>query len=449
MFIIKIFPLHLLNFKINTQFKRNIISGSIVHGLNILVVMVSYPIYISMLGFQLFSVWALLSVVISFAKMGEFGISRAIIASVANVRAYNDILLIKRIFWASITIIAIPGVLIFCFLWFYNYTIISVLEIPNEQRLIAAIVVKYIGIAIITYMINDVLNGIISGLGRLDISNSILLFLNITKVIISVILLSNGFSILSLVYAIIIANTLTIFITIGYIIYGLNINILYFVIPNREIVLALVKFGASIMGIQVLNMFSVPFIKIILVRTVGVEAVGIFEIASKAGYSIRSLMEKGLFAIMPEIAFISGLKTSTVSFRNTVFQRVKTITYKLILFTLPFMLIFLLMAPLWLSWWLGSNYSKDILFVFWLLQPGIIVSLIALPSFYSLMAIKLERQCLIEALIRTIILILLSGVFLLFNLQFYYLFLFFGTSVAISNAYILLFFRNHFHKDLT
>ncbi|MBW7942384.1 MAG: hypothetical protein H3C64_08295 [Candidatus Kuenenia stuttgartiensis] len=69
------------------------ISGSVIHGLNILVVMVSYPIYIKYLGFGLFSVWSLLSVIISFALMGNLGIGRAVVTMIAY-KANNSLIVL-------------------------------------------------------------------------------------------------------------------------------------------------------------------------------------------------------------------------------------------------------------------------------------------------------------------------------------------------------------------
>jgi O-antigen/teichoic acid export membrane protein len=429
---------------ITSQFRRNLLSGSIVHGINALVIMLSYPIYIKYLGFELFSVWALLSVVISFAIIGELGISRAIIVFSAKAKASNDIEEIKRVVSASIIIITIPASLIFIILWNWHHEITLFLEVPNEHRQIASITVKYIGGSIFTYIVYDVLSGIISGLGRLDITNSLLLFSNITKVLISFVFLALGFSMLSLVYSILITNLIFILIAILVIINRLNINILSFILPREHNIKSLMRFGSSVVGMQLLNIFSSPFVKIVLVRSVGLEAVGVFELASKAGYSIRTLVEKGLFAIMPEIAYIIGMKKSAEVIRDSIYQTAKKVTLKLIIFVVPAMMIVILMAPFWLNWWLGNTYSMNILFGFWLLQPGIIIGLIALPSFYSLMAAQMEQYCLIEALIRTVFLITFSGLFLLFNMQVGYLYFFFGVSVSISNIYIILLFKKKF-----
>ena len=65
--------------KLNTQLNKNLFSGSVVHALNLLIALVSFPIFIKFLGIELFGVWTLLAVIISFAQVGDFGISKAII----------------------------------------------------------------------------------------------------------------------------------------------------------------------------------------------------------------------------------------------------------------------------------------------------------------------------------------------------------------------------------
>ena len=165
-------------FKIN-QFQKNMLSGSILQGLNILVVLISYPLYIKYLGLELFSVWILLSVVIAFATMGELGISKAIISFIAKAKVENDLIEIRRIASNSMYIVLVSSTLILITLWHFNDVICSILEIPEEHLRIAISVIPYIGISIGSYVIYDVLSGIVAGMGRLDISNLLLFALNI------------------------------------------------------------------------------------------------------------------------------------------------------------------------------------------------------------------------------------------------------------------------------
>lgn len=429
---------------LNTQFKRNMLSGSILHGLNILVVMISYPIYINYLGFELFSVWSLLSIVISFAKMGEFGISKAIVTYTANAKAINDFKEINRIFSSSVVLTIIPSILIASIIWLFSFQIVRALDVPIHFINESVLAVKFIGLAIGTYIFYDVLVGIITGIGRLDISNLLLFLLNLIKVLFTVFFLSLGMSLLGLVYATLSANLLFIIVAICLIIFRFKIPIYKWHLPRKKNLISLIKFGSSVIGMQVLNIFSTPFIKIILSRSVGIESVGVFELAFRAGYALRTFFEKGLFAIMPEIASLYGLKHTRKLVNKGILIKVKSLTTKLVIYILPLLILFLLLAPVWLKIWLNENYSSRILYNFWLLQPGILFGLIALPSYYALMGTRNELYCLYEAVLRTLLLILFSGIFLFANLKEVYIYIFFSLSVVLSNTYIVRIFIRKF-----
>jgi len=430
-------------FRLN-QFRKNILSGSIVHGLNILVVLIGYPLYIHYLGFELFSVWVLLSVVIAFAKMGEFGMSKAIISFVAKAKAQGNYYEIRKIVSNSLYIIIIPSIIIQILLWLLRNEIIHFLNIPIKHQEEAMLVIPYIGIAIITFLIYDIFSGIISGLGRLDISNILLLTLNIIKVAISVLFLYLGYSLFGMVYSILISNTLLIIVAITLITLKFNIPVVRITKPSRYNIYQLVNFGKSILGMQVINMFSFPFIKIILSKSIGLEAVGIFELASKAGYAIRTLFEKGLFAVMPEISYLFNKHEKKELTRNIIYNKVKRLSKHLIYLAIPFFVLLSITAPIWLKIWLGDNYNKTVLFGYWLLQPGITVGLLALPSFYALMATNNERNCFYESLLRMVFVLIFFSIFIIYNIGTIYAFLFLSISVVLSNLYILNIFRHKY-----
>jgi O-antigen/teichoic acid export membrane protein len=430
-------------FRLN-QFRKNILSGSIVHGLNILVVLIGYPLYIHYLGFELFSVWVLLSVVIAFAKMGELGISKAIISFVAKAKAQGDFYEIRKIASNSIYIIIIPSIIIPILLWLLRNEIIHLLNIPIKHQEEAMLVIPYIGIAIISFLIYDIFSGIISGLGRLDISNLFLLILNIIKISFSVLFLYLGYSLFGMIYSILISNILLISIAIILITLKFNIPIIKITTPSRNNIYKLINFGSSILGMQIVNMFSLPLIKVILSKSIGVEAVGIFELASKAGYAIRTLFQKGLFAIMPEISYLFNKNEKRELNRKIVYNKVKRLSKALTYLAIPFFVLLSITAPIWLKLWLGDSYDKNILFGYWLLQPGIIIGLLALPSFYALMATKNERNCFYESVLRMVFVLIFFSIFIILKMGTVYAFLFLSISVVLSNLYILNVFRHKY-----
>ncbi len=426
------------------QFKKNIISGSVIQTLNVLVIFIAYPIYINYLGFELFSIWILLSVVISFGMMGELGISNAITTFTAKAKAKEDHQEIRKILYNSLFIVSVPSVIILFILWTFNDNIIYILEIPAEHHDISIAILPFIGISIVIYLFHDVFSGIITGMGRLDISYVLLFARNLLKTIISIILLSLGYSLFSMIYGILVANILIAILKVIIIKVSLGTYVLKPIRLSIENIKRLLNFGFTMIGMQLFNMLSIPFIKVVLAKSVGVEAVGIFELAQKAGYGIRTVFQKGLFAFLPEIAYVANKHRYVENIRTEIYGRVIKYSMYLLYYAVPFFIVLSLTASIWLNLWLGESYNENVLYGFWLLQPGIIASLLILPSFYSLMATNNQRYCFYESVLRVIIIFLLSILYILYDAGIHYAFVIVSISVVTSNLFVFKIFQTKF-----
>ena len=416
------------------QFKKNIISGSLVHGLNILIIMISYPIYIKLLGFELFSLWSLFAIVIAFALMGNFGIGKAIIVFIAMENAKKDYEEILNIISNSFYIILIASVLLIIVLYLSDSIIVNVIYKGQKYRNIALKLVPIIGFSAISLLFFDLHKSTLAGLGRIDLANIALLLLNTIKIITSVIFIYLGFSIFSIAVGIIIANFVVIMILL-YKKFGLNV--LKFKRPKIQNIRNLLNFGSSIIGMQITNMLGFPLIKILLSRYFDLSAVGIFELATKSSYALRRFFEKGLLAVLPEISNDFAI----LQRRKQISSKIKRLTNKLIMYGIPFMLIMALLAPILLKIWLGNNFNNIVLHGFWLLQPGILIGLVALPSYYALQGTKNQKYCFYESIIRTTLMIILTIAFYLLNRIMISTFIAISISVIISNSYIFYIFR--------
>lgn len=422
-------------FNIN-QLNKNIISGSLVHGLNILVALVSYPLFIKYLGFELFSVWTLLSVIVSFASMGDFGMGKAIIYYISKAKTENNYERIQSIIMNSIVFLILVSVILQIIIFTTKQSVAEFLAIPLIYIKQSVDVIPLIGLSVVTFLIYDCFSAVITGMGRIDISNSLLLLLNISKVAVTVTLLSINPSLESMAYGVLLTN----FFFIGIMLFLLSKKsiISKFIFPNISVnvIKEIIKYGLPVFGIQVLNMLMFPIIKIVISKFFGITHVGFFELATKAAYAIRTLFEKGLFALLPEYAKIFYAQNDNSSRSVELVRKVKSTTFKLLYFGVSVFVLFSIFSPILLKIWLGANYCKEILYGFLLLQPGIITGLLALPSYYALMATNRQYICFNEALIRTILANLFLLLFFL-NLNYLFAFIFVSLSVVLSNAYVI------------
>ena len=428
--------------KLNTssQLNKNIASGAIVHGLNMLVALASYPIFIHYLGFELFSVWTLLSIIISFAQVGDFGISKAIIFYTAKEKSSSNNENVRKLLSSAFFVLIILSILIQVILWLLKGQIVHILAIPTEYIDQSLTVIPLIGLSVFTFLIYDSISGIITGFGRIDLSNLLLLFLNVSKIGATILFLINDATVISMVLGVISSNLLLISIAL-YIIskkyFNSKIPLTKFSFKTSNKIL---KYGFPVLGIQVFNMLMFPLIKIIMANTLGVVHVGFFELATKAAYSLRTFFEKGLFALLPEFSTMYPFEDEGSI--NKIKLTVKSITKKLFYFGIPAFIIFSIISPFILKLWLGKSYNDEILLGFLLLQPGIIVGLLALPSYYALLAMKKQVICFYEAILRTTLSVIFIFVYMkVLPITPLIIYIFISLSVVISNLYIIFMFR--------
>lgn len=423
-----------------TQFKKNVLSASFIHALNIVIVLISYPLYIHYLGFKLFSVWSLLSIVISFALIGDFGISKALVKYISE--SSKDKEYIQKIIVHSYLIIICISILIGLVLSIGSPLIIRWLNIPPEYQSSSIEVIYLMSVFMLSYLLFDCNNGVISAFNRLDISSIFLLFLNILRIIISVVMLQFNMGLKSLILGVGLANIILIFAQLILIQIKFEIAIFHMSRLKMDMIKKLMSFGSTIISMQIFNMFSIPLVKIFISHKIGIDAVGVFELSSKLVYSIRTVFEKGIFAVMPRIAGKYG--ALSLKMQSEVYKEVKTISAQLMKISFPLFFIVMIAVPFGIPLWLGKDYHSDVLFGFYLLIPGVLVGLIALPTYYALMALDQQKHCLVESVIRSVGILPLMSLFLVFQLNLYYAFSFFSVIVIISNVYLILVFRKLF-----
>ncbi len=84
------FRARLLKRLISSQLRVNIASGFVTTAVNVLLMVVSYPLYLHYLGYEKVGVWLLLSSVQNFAQLGVLGIGPALTKLVAEERGRED-----------------------------------------------------------------------------------------------------------------------------------------------------------------------------------------------------------------------------------------------------------------------------------------------------------------------------------------------------------------------
>lgn len=359
------------------------LSGSATALLNIASLAVAYPVYLHFLGYEKYGVWLILATVLSFAQLGNLGISQAIMKLVAEEHVRNNIENIQKYVMTAIIILVISGSTAFTIILIFKTQIVSIFNLTDENYRIALWMLPYIGVLSIYVFVVQTINSTLSGLGRMDQANYSQALGRIIAVSIATLMLYNGNGIVSILFGNAASYIFIHYVNLICIKRTANLKF----VASSNICLShgkkIIAFGCPLFSSSLIAMFLVPFNKVIISRYIGVSSVPVFEIAFNGTMQLRGIIEAGLRTTMPEISRISADMTKKGRDKIKEIQRKGL---KLILtFGLAFYGIIMLTSPWLLHLWLGEKYNPYISIAFRIMLLGTYFSLIGVPAFYILM----------------------------------------------------------------
>jgi O-antigen/teichoic acid export membrane protein len=385
----------------SSQIRTNIVSGVVTAVINTGVLAAAYPMYLYFLGYEQYGVWLVLATVLTFAQLGDIGISQAVTKLVAEDYARNDIQGIQRYVTTALSMLCISGTFALALILLLKIQIIALFRLSDENAKMALWLLPYIGILSIYVFIVQTLNAILSGLGRMDLANYVQSIGRGVSVAVAGLLLIGGFGIQSLLIS---SVALYVFIHIA------SLVCIWRIIPLRFLQLnsvdvyrckRLLHFGGTAFGCSLLSMFLSPFNKVMLSRYAGIPTVPVYEIAYNGSMQIRSLIETGLRALMPEISRIGVYKTLQVKNRISALNRqaMKFIFF----FGVPIYAVLILLAPLLLKVWLREQFTDILPDAMRIMLLGTFLSLLCVPAYYTLMGLGRMRYCFLSQVIQGLV----------------------------------------------
>lgn len=375
----------------SSQFRINMVSGVVATVVNILVMAVAFPIYLHFLGYEKYGVWLVLTTVLTFAQLGDIGISQAIMKLVAEDYGRNDIRGIQHYITTALAMLCISGTVALVVILLLKTQIVALFRLSDENARMVLWLLPYIGILSIYVFIVHALNAVLSGLGRMDLANYIQSVSKVVGVVAAAILLYIGRGIESLL----IASTLSyIFIQVASFIYIRRIaNIHFLQTANLDVQRGkhILSFGGAVFGGSLINMFLSPFNKLMLSRYAGVSAIPVYEIAFKGSMQVRNLIAASLSALMPEVSRIGASMTEYSRNRITsIYRRAMKLIF---LLGVPLYVGLIIAAPLLLRVWLGDRFVETLPPAFRIMLIATFFSLLFVPTYYTLLGLGWVRQC--------------------------------------------------------
>jgi O-antigen/teichoic acid export membrane protein len=385
----------------SSQLRINMASGTITTVINSVTLVVAFPIYLHFLGYDRYGLWLVLTTVLSFAQLGNLGISKAVMKLVAEEYGRGDVEGIQRCVTTALSLLFLSGMIIFGIILVFKYQIIAAFRLTGEDAEMISLLLPYIGCLSVYVFMVQVLNAVPSGLGRIDLANYIQSFGRIVAVTIASILLYSGRGIESLLIGNAVSYVfihIASFICINRIVHIRILRLKNLDIQRGKIIL---RFGGAVIGGSLMNMMLSPFNKLMLSRYAGVSSIPIYEIAFRGSMEVRSLVEAGFRALMPEISRIGANMTSEAKDRIMAINKQ---SFKLILFAGAslFALVFVFAGVL-LQLWLGDEFVEILPYTLRILLIASFASLIGVPAYYTHMGQGRVHHCFISHIILSLI----------------------------------------------
>jgi O-antigen/teichoic acid export membrane protein len=373
-----------------SQLSRNALSGPLAALINLAVLAFAYPFYLRYLGYEAYGVWLILAAVLNAARLGNLGISTAVMKLVSQEHGRGDLQAMQQYTSGATVILLVSGLTVFVVIYAFRDGLVAILGVTGDNARKIVSLLPLIGGLSAYVLVVQAINATLSGLGRMDIANYVRVGGRILGVGAAAGLLCTGRGIESLfvgdilMYAFIHVMSLLAIRRIA------HVRFFRLGCVDRQCCARLLRFGGGVMGGSVMDLLLSPFHKLMLARYAGVAVVPVYEIAFGASMQIRALLETGLRLLTPEVGRIAGQAGEDM---HTRIRRINRWAMKLVCVVgVPvFAGIFLLARPV-LMFWLGNQFVAELPGVLRMMLVATFVSLLGASSYYVLLGLGRVRQ---------------------------------------------------------
>ena len=368
---------------LSSQLRINMASGMVTTVINTVAMVVAYPIYLHFLGYEKYGVWLVLATVLTFAQLGNLGMGQAVMKLVAEEYGRGNIEGIQHSVTTALALLSVSGTVALIIILALKNQIVAAFKLSDENAKMVLWLLPYIGVLSIYVFVVQVFEALLSGLGRMDLTNYIQSLGRGISVAVAGLLLFIGFGVKSLLIGSILSY---LFIHIVSLVCIWRIAPIRFLQINSFDVYRckrLLHFGGAVFGGSLISMFLSPFNKLMLSRYAGVSTVPIYEIAYNGSMQVRALFEAALRAMMPEVSRIGA--NMTIEAKNRISQLNSHAMKLIFFFAIPIYGILAIFAPLLLRVWLGNGFVETLPGAFRIILIGAFLSLLGVPAYYTLM----------------------------------------------------------------
>lgn len=367
---------------VNGGLQRNILSGYVQSGLSILLIVISYPLYLGALGREQFSLWIIVASVINMNNVGTFGLSTALLRRTAECDARTDQDAIERMFAHSASLAVLFALAFAVLVYLTSDAVLAFLGInPGQMSLAKGWIVWMCLLIPLSYLV-DQIQSLVAGLGRFDLANT-------SQVIQQTVVVAGalvGFS-LGYQYHVLPVAMLVSFLLQSFALVVMARRVLpkfprWFYPTDIKMHLSLLGMGSQVAASSMIELSFHIFNRLLVARYVGLLQVPVYEIAFNSSVRVRGALASGFKSLLPEAA---KKASDGVEGHRKSSEIVRVLTIRLVVLSAIIWLISLLVGKWIFALWLGSEIGVPAHSAFLLICLGALVNTCTIPAFYTLL----------------------------------------------------------------
>jgi len=382
------------------QLQINMLSGPVMRGVNVAIVLVSYPAYLHALGFERYGLWLVLSTVLMLSQLGNLGIVQALAKVVAEEYAAGDTLAVRQYSTAAAAALGVSGLAAFAATFLLRGSLVHLLGLSGGNAELARQLLPWCGALSAYVFVSDAQTNVLAGLGRMDLVNGLQTLAQAVSVAAGISLLHCGAGVAGLLAAAMASRLLQHGLALILIARLLRAPVFTLAPISRVRLRRLASLSSGLFASTAVNLLLTPFNRLVIARYVGVEAVPVYEIAYNGAMQIRGLLSAGSSALLPEISRLRAAPSRAAAGR-AISRLTRNSTRLLLVFGVPLYAAVFILSGLLLRLWLHGNLQAGQADAFHIMLAGSFVSLLGTVPYHSLLGLHCSRQVLYAYLVQS------------------------------------------------
>jgi O-antigen/teichoic acid export membrane protein len=376
------------------------LSGPAMRGINVAIVLVSYPAYLHALGFERYGLWLVLSTVLMLSQLGNLGIVQALAKVVAEEYAAGETLAVRQYSTAAAAALAVSGLAAVAATLFLRGSIVQLLGLSGANAALARQLLPWCGALSAYIFVSDAQTNVLAGLGRMDLVNGLQALAQAVSVAAGIFLLHCGAGVAGLLGAAMISRLLQHGVALILIVRLLRAPVFTLAPISRDRLRRLASLCGGLFAGTAVSLLLTPFNRLVIARCVGVEAVPVYEIAYNGAMQIRSLLSTGSSALLPEISRLRAAPCAAAASR-AISRLTRSSMRLLVLIGAPlYVAVFATSRPL-LRLWLHDGMQAGQAAAFEIMLAGSFLSLLGTVPYFSLLGLHSGREVLYSNLVQS------------------------------------------------